>query len=176
MLDANLTRDWLDFQTFSTLHEKVRVEEVPNRVIDAVPNPILSVILVTYQHERYIKSAIESILMQETTFPFEIIIGDDESSDGTRGICHDYAIPYPDWIRLFLHRRANNISVLGRPTGIFQIAYSLFKARGKYLALTSGDDYWCGEKKLETQVSFLEDNPKSSYNYHDHMQLYEQSG
>jgi len=176
MLDPRLTRDWLDFERFKSRYQKAEVQEFPNRVTDVMSEPLLSVVLVTYQHGNFIESAIESILVQETTFPFEIIIGDDESSDGTREICREYAERYPDRIRLFLHTRENNIKILGRPTGIFQIAYNLLNARGKYLALTSGDDYWCDPKKLKTQVQYLEAHSETSYTYHRSLRLYEEDG
>ena len=172
MLDPELTRGWLDFDQFQARYEKVPVREHSNCVTDAVPDPLLSVVLVTYQHAQYIESAIESVLMQQTTFPFEFIIGDDDSNDGTREICLYYAERFPDRIRLFLHHRENNISVLDRPTGIFQIAFNLLRSRGRYLALTSGDDYWTDKAKLETQVQYLEKHTNVSLTYHDHLRLH----
>jgi len=106
-------------------------------------------------------------LMQETDFPVEIIIGEDESDDGTREICKEYAGQYPELIRLFLHRRENNIPIHDRPTGRFQSTYSKFMARGKYVAICEGDDYWTDPKKLQKQVGFLEKNPKYVLTHHD---------
>jgi len=66
-------------------------------------DPVVSVCVQTYQHVNYIKKCLEGILMQKTKFKFEIILGEDDSKDGTRDICIDYAKKYPDKIRLFLH-------------------------------------------------------------------------
>lgn len=176
MLNTELTKDWLDFPQFRKRYEKANVLEHPNFVSNALPKPALSVVLVTYQHVDFIESAVKSILMQRTTFPFELIIGDDDSDDGTREICLNYAKRFPSIIRLFLHHRDNNIEVLGRPTGIFQIAYNLFQCRGKYIVLTSGDDYWSGTEKLQKQIDYLEEHSDVSYVYHDHVRLFTDTG
>lgn len=78
--------------------------------------PLVSVKMITYNHEPYIAQAIEGALMQKTDFPYEILIGEDNSSDGTREICKRYADEYPDKIRLFLNDRKNVIYINGRPT------------------------------------------------------------
>ena len=74
-------------------------------------NPVVSVCVQAYQHESYIHDCIQSILSQKTNFKFEILIGEDQSSDKTRDICKDYAKKYPKVIRLFLHNRENNIRI-----------------------------------------------------------------
>ena len=74
---------------------------------------------------------------------------------------------YPDKIRLFLHSRDNNIAVGGRPTGRFNSLYNLFSAKGKYIALCEGDDYWSFPNKLQKQVNFLEKNPVYSMSFSD---------
>jgi glycosyltransferase involved in cell wall biosynthesis len=121
--------------------------------------PLVSVITNTYNHKEYIAEAIESVLMQKTTFPFELIIGDDESDDGTREICKAYAEKYPHIIRLFLRSRKDVIYVNGYPTGRNNIIENFKAAEGKYIALLPGDDYWNDECKLQKQVDFLEANP-----------------
>lgn len=146
----------LDFEDFKERYQKVPVEEYPNRVVETMLEPMVSVHVSTYQHADFIRDCMEGVLMQETDFPFEIIIGEDESSDGTREICKEYADRYPEKIRLFLHRRENNIAIHGRPTGKFQQTYSRFMCRGKYIALCQGDDYWTDPQKLQKQVDFLE--------------------
>lgn len=146
--------------------------EFPNLVRDVVPTPLLSVILITYNHISYIEKSILGILSQRTTFPFEIIIGDDDSSDGTREICKQFARQHPDKIRLVQHHRANNIKIMGKPCGIYQIAYNLLAARGKYLAICSGDDYWTDPMKLQKQVDFLEKNPEYSLCFHPWREVY----
>ena len=126
-------------------------------------NPLVSVTVATYQHAPFIKDCLDGILMQKTDFPFEIIIGEDESSDGTRDICKKYAERYPDKIRLFLRDR--NKSILtddeGRQLARFNVRWSRRSARGKYIAICEGDDYWTDPEKLQKQVFFLENN--SSY-------------
>lgn len=118
--------------------------------------PEVSVILITYNHRNYIEKSIESILKQVIDFPIEIIIGDDDSTDGTREICIKYAKKYPEIIRLFLHNRKNNIKILGKPCAVFQYYYNILHSRGKYIAVISGDDEWGDDNKLQMQYSYLE--------------------
>ncbi len=120
--------------------------------------PVVSVCVQTYQHVNYIKQCLDGILMQQTNFPIEILLGEDASTDGTREICLEYASKHPDKIRLFLHHRDNNIAINGTPTGRFNFLYNLYNARGKYIALCEGDDYWTDPLKLQKQVDFLEGN------------------
>lgn len=110
--------------------------------------PMVSVIVLTYNHSAYIRQALDSILEQETTFDYEILVGDDASTDGTQEILIKYAERYPGRFRLFL--REKNL-------GASRNAYELLTAaRGKYLATCEGDDYWTDREKLEIQVKFLE--------------------
>ncbi len=121
--------------------------------------PLLSVIVITYNQENYIEQCIQSILDQKTNFPFEIILGDDASSDNTRNICHALQKKNPEKIRLFLHHSENKIKdKLGNPTGKFNLMYSISKCEGKYIAICEGDDYWKDPLKLQKQVDFLENN------------------
>ena len=149
----------MTFEEFKARYEKMPVEEFPNNVLQAVPKPIVSFRVSTYMHAQYIRQCLDGILMQQTTFPYEIVIGEDESTDGTREICIEYAKRYPDKIRLFLHKRGNNIKIDGQPTPKFQGIYSMYMCRGKYQAMCEGDDYWTDPYKLQKQVDFLENNP-----------------
>lgn len=124
--------------------------------------PLVSIIVLTYQHADYIKKAIESILMQQVNFRYEVLIGEDDSNDGTREICKDYAQRYPDKIRLFLRDRKDVVFVDGKPTGRFNFIETLEEAKGKYVAMCDGDDYWIDPLKLQKQVDFLEANPTYS--------------
>ena len=119
------------------------------------PDPKVSVCIPTYNHEKFISQAIESVLKQETDFDYEIILGEDESQDGTREICIEYARRYPDRIRLFLRSRKDVIYINGRSTGRLNFIESLKAARGKYIAMLEGDDYWTDHHKLQKQVDFL---------------------
>ena len=97
--------------------------------------PKVSVCVQAYNHASYIAQALDSVLMQETDFDFELIIGEDESSDGTREICIRYAEQHPDRIRLFLRSREDVIYINGRATGRYNFVENLRAARGEYIAL-----------------------------------------
>lgn len=123
--------------------------------------PKVSVLVQTYQHRKFINQCLDGILMQETNFVFEIIVGEDESDDGTREICMDYANKYPDKIRLFLRDRkvSNLFDDNGNFLCRFNSRWNILSARGKYIALCDGDDYWTDPFKLQKQVDFLDSNP-----------------
>ncbi|MTI38090.1 glycosyltransferase family 2 protein [Fulvivirga lutimaris] len=145
----------MDFNEFKKKHQIQPVDEFTSNT----PNsPTVSICIVTYQHKDYIGQCIASVLKQETEYTFEILIGDDESSDGTREICQEYARKYPHLIRLFFHKRENNIKIEGHPTGRFNFMYSLFQAKGRYISLLDGDDFWIDPLKLQKQLDFLEEN------------------
>jgi glycosyltransferase involved in cell wall biosynthesis len=120
--------------------------------------PMVSVWLITYNHESYITEAIEGVLMQVTDFPVELIIGEDYSSDRTRAIVEAYKHRYTDRITLFLAERNMGMLPVLRPT------YSL--CRGKYVAMLDGDDYWTDPLKLQKQVDQLEKNPTARFSFH----------
>ena len=126
----------------------------------------VSVSLVTYNQEKYIVQAIESILMQKTDFNFEIIIGEDESQDNTRSIVMEYRRRYPDKIRLFLNARNDKNFSDGMPAGRQNLINNLNNANGEYIALLDGDDYWTSPDKLQRQVNFLDSHPKCSMCFH----------
>ena len=149
---------------------KVKVINYKNTVVE---NPLVSVSVVTYNHEKYISECLDGILMQKTDFPFEILLGEDESTDGTRDICIEYAKQYPDKIKLYLHSRDNNIKINGIPTGRFNFLYNLTHAKGKYIALCEGDDYWTDPLKLQKQVDFLEGNPDFAICFHNALVLWD---
>ena len=109
----------------------------------------VSICMITYNHESYIKQAIEGVLMQKTNFDFELVIGEDCSTDHTRQICEDYAALHSQ-INL-LHTEAN----LGVMPNFFR---TLEACQGKYIALCEGDDYWIDPLKLQKQVDFLEEH------------------
>ena len=110
--------------------------------------PLVSVIVPTFNHEQFIRQALDSVLMQKVDFAYEILVGDDDSTDSTPAILQEYQEKYPDIIRLWL--RPKNI-------GASRNAYELLlKAEGKYLATCEGDDYWTDNKKLQRQIDFLE--------------------
>lgn len=113
--------------------------------------PLVSVILIAYNQRRYIRQAIESVLAQETSFPYELLIGDDASDDGTGDIVAEYAQAYPDRVRAFI--RPENLGAARNAVLLLQ------QARGEFIASLEGDDYWIDPQKLEKQAAFLRESP-----------------
>lgn len=123
-------------------------------------NPIkLSVLIITYNHEKFLGKAIESVLDQETEFSYEIVIGEDCSQDNTCKVAARYQELYPDKINLLL-----TDCNLG-PNRNF--ARTLRACRGEYVALLEGDDYWTYSRKLQEQVEFLDSHPDCAMCFHN---------
>ena len=117
-------------------------------------NPLVTISLVVFNQENYLRQTIESCLMQKVNFPYEIIIHDDNSSDNSAKIIQEYADAYPELIIPVLQTE-NQFS-----QGTEIIAeFIIPKTKGKYLAFIEGDDYWIDPHKLQTQIDFLEENP-----------------
>ncbi len=129
-------------------------------------SPLVSICIQTYNQKDYIQECLDGILMQKTNFSYEIILGEDESNDGTREICIEYAAKFPDIIKLHLRSRKDVIYINDRPTGRFNFVENLKIAKGKYIALCEGDDYWTDLLKLQKQVDFLEANLDYSICFH----------
>ncbi len=130
-------------------------------------NPKVSVCITAYNHEKFISQALDSVLMQETDFDFEVLIGEDDSEDNTREIVKGYHKQHPDTIRLFLNDRDHVIHINGRPTGRWNFINNIENARGNYIALLDGDDFWTDPKKLQVQVDLLESNPEVAISIHN---------
>lgn len=122
----------------------------------AAVEPMVSVLVPTYQHEDHIAACLDSILAQRTTFPFEVLVGEDGSTDGTRAICERYAAAYADRIQVEYRSRKDVIHIQGKPTGRANLISLLTRARGRYIALCEGDDYWVDPDKLQAQVDLME--------------------
>lgn len=120
----------------------------------------LSVIFITYNHEKYVEKALRSVCEQETDFTYEVVVGEDCSTDSTREILKKVASEYPDKVRL-LFREKN----FGRPT--LNVYNTTMECRGEYLAYLEGDDYWTDKNKLKKQVTFLEEHPEYIACTHD---------
>ena len=118
---------------------------------------LVSVAMISYNHEKYIKKAIDSVLQQEIDFPIEIIIGDDCSKDATQSIIKEYATRYPEIIHPVL-RSAN----IGATANLYDIVK---QCKGQYIALLEGDDYWINLHKLKKQIEFLQSNSNYSACY-----------
>ncbi len=126
---------------------------------------IVSVFILTYNQEEFIAQTIESILMQETNFPFQLVIGEDCSTDATRVICEKYASEYGDRIKLMPSLK-KNIGLIAN------YVRTISACDGDYIAICDGDDYWIDEYKLQKQVDFLEKNPDYSIVYTAVKRLY----
>ena len=118
--------------------------------------PLVTIFCLTYNHRPYIEEAFRGFLKQKTSFPFEVFVFDDASTDGTSDIVRDYCAKYPEIFRAEImeqntYRSPDRIDII-------EDAYKN-RMRGKYLASCEGDDYWINENKLEMQVTFMEKNP-----------------
>lgn len=109
---------------------------------------MVSVIIATYNHENYIEQAINSVLMQKTTFKYEVLIGEDFSPDGTAQVLKKIEPKLPDCFRILF--RNKNYGAVNNCNDLYS------RAKGKYIILLEGDDYWTYEYKLQKQVDFLE--------------------
>ena len=116
---------------------------------------LVSVCMITYNHDNYIKEAIEGVLMQKINFPIELIIGEDCSTDNTRKIVLEYADKYPNIIRPLLPEKNLGMTI--------NFIKTMQEATGKYIALCEGDDYWTDPYKLQKQVDFLEANQEYGF-------------
>jgi glycosyltransferase involved in cell wall biosynthesis len=119
-----------------------------------MPDPLVSILITSYNHEKYIRQAIEGCLMQQTSFPYEIIIHDDASTDSSAQIIQEYADKYPELIIPILQKE-NQYSKAVRIMATLMVPI----ARGKYIAFCEGDDYWTDPKKLEKQITIMEKDP-----------------
>jgi glycosyltransferase involved in cell wall biosynthesis len=114
-------------------------------------SPLVSVWMVTYNHERYIRESLESVVSQKTNFTFEVIIGEDCSTDGTRSILKEFEEKYPEVVKPVYHQKN-----VGASRNAYEFCFP--RLSGKYVACIEGDDYWSDPYKLQKQVDFLENN------------------
>ena len=126
--------------------------------------PVVTIRCITYQHVNFIREAIEGFLMQETTFPVEIIIHDDASTDGTAEIVKEYANKHPQLFRTILQKE-NQYSQ--GPEVWARVRNRMNEMqRGEFIAICEGDDYWISKQKLQKQVDCLRNRPNSSAVFH----------
>lgn len=135
--------------------------------MDKAQEPLVSICCITYNHEKYIRDAIESFLMQETDFPFEIIIHDDASTDKTADIIREYEKKYPELIKP-IYQTENQYS-----KGVKVTWLAVKKAKGKYIAFCEGDDYWTDPLKLQRQIEFLEKHEDYMASAHQAMVIHQ---
>ena len=129
----------------------------------SVPDPVISVSILTYNQREVVGRAIESVLAQRIDVPYEIIIGDDCSDDGTQDVLRRYRARYPGIIQLILHPRRYQNEILGRTNNITNLS----NCRGKYTAMLDGDDYWTDPDKLQRQYDRLEADPELTMCLHN---------
>ena len=127
--------------------DKISYQEISDPVVRAI-TPLVSVHMITYNHELYIAEAIEGILHQKTDFPFELVIGEDCSKDRTREIVMNYQIQHPEIIRVITSKKN-----VGMTENHFRTTQA---CRGKYTAYCEGDDYWHSPYKLQKQIDIFE--------------------
>lgn len=128
---------------------------------------VVSISCITYNHEPYIRECLDGFLMQNTNFTYEILIHDDASTDNTQIIIQEYEKKYPDIIKP-IYRTQNQYSQGVRRVNKFNFE----RARGKYIALCEGDDYWIDPLKLQKQVDFLEANSEYTLCFHNAVKVY----
>lgn len=118
--------------------------------------PLVSICVLAYKHERYIRQALDSFLAQRTDFPVEIVIHDDASPDQTADIIREYAKEYPQQMKPLLQTENQYSKGIVNPSGAFNFP----RARGKYIAFCEGDDYWLDPDKLRKQAAYMEAHPE----------------
>jgi len=131
-----------------------------NVAIDAIIKPLVSICCMTYNHENYIRQCLDGFVMQQTSFPIEILVHEDASTDNTAEIVKEYEVKYPHLFKC-IYQTENQFA---KQNTLVNIIFPM--SRGKYIALCEGDDYWTDPYKLQKQVNFLEANPDFSLCFH----------
>lgn len=131
-----------------------------------VPKKV-SVLMVTYNHEKFIEKALDSVLMQRVNFSYDIVIGDDCSQDDTRNILIDYQKKHPNKIRMLLNEKNHGWR------GKFNFIQTFCACQGEYVAILEGDDYWTSPSKLQKQVDFLDMHRDYSLCFHAFKYIFE---
>lgn len=127
----------------------------------------VSVVMITYGHENYLKQAIDGVLMQKGNFNLELIIADDRSPDNTSSLVESIIESHPQRDSIKYFRQEKNIGIV--PNFLFAMS----KATQKYIAICEGDDYWTDENKIQTQINFLEENEDFSTVCHNALKYFE---
>jgi glycosyltransferase involved in cell wall biosynthesis len=128
-------------------------------------DPLVSIRCLVYNHEPFLRQCLDGFVMQQTTFPFEAIIHDDASTDGSASIIREYAEKYPDIIKP-IYETENQYSK--HDGSLNKIMDAAIHPAVKYIAVCEGDDYWTDPQKLQLQVDFLESNPDYSFSVHEY--------
>jgi len=126
----------------------------------------VSIVLIAYNHEKYVEDALKGILLQKTAFDIEVVVGDDASSDGTLSI-----------IENFMKDTRCDCNIIARKENVGvaeNFLSTIAQCRGEYIALLEGDDYWTDPNKLQEQVDFLDSHPEYSMCFHNGVRMNEQ--
>ncbi len=127
----------------------------------------VSVLMLSYNHEKYIREAMQSVLMQQADFPFEVVICDDSSTDRTDEIISEIRDQHPGNSVIKYFRHVKNIGMMQN------LVFTLRQCTGKYIAVCEGDDYWTDPLKLQKQVDILEESPQHAMVITNRKVLYE---
>lgn len=136
-------------------------------------DPLVSIRCLVYNHEPFLRQCLDGFVMQKTTFPFEAIVHDDASTDGSAAIIREYAEKYPDIIKP-IYETENQYSK--RDGSIGRIIDAAMHPNSKYIATCEGDDYWTDPNKLQIQVDFLESHPDYVICSHNIKTYYQNEG
>lgn len=143
----------------ATINQSMLLKSIAEHVQDGAQQPLVIISCLTYNHEPYIKEAIESFLLQKTSFPVKIVIFEDCSTDKTAAILHEYQSQYPNLFEVFYMQQ----NTYGQPNRrMLKKPFDEARSRAKYTAHCEGDDYWTDTLKLQKQVDFLETNSQYS--------------
>lgn len=137
-------------------------KEIIEKWNEGVDKPLVSICCISFNHEAFLEKALDGFLIQETNFPFEILVHDDASTDRSADIIREYEAKYPNLIKP-IYQTENQYSQNIEPMS----AHNYSRAKGKYIAICEGDDYWTGTSKLQLQADFLEANEEYSVCYHN---------
>lgn len=129
--------------------------------------PLVSICVITYKHSKFLSNTLSSILDQEVDFQYEVVVVNDNSPDNTDGVVKGIINTHPEGKRINYIKHPQNIGAIPN------FHYSFRQARGKYIAICEGDDYWTDNSKLQKQISFLEENPDYSASFHDVYMLFD---
>lgn len=136
-------------------------------------DPLVSIRCLVYNHEPYLRQCLDGFVMQQTTFPFEAIVHDDASTDGSADIIREYAEKYPDIIKPVLETENQYSKHDG---SLSRSINSVMHPGSKYIAICEGDDYWTDPQKLQIQIDFLESHPDYSMCFHRANTIIDETG
>jgi glycosyltransferase involved in cell wall biosynthesis len=150
----------------SSTEQEIKTPNVPKTIPHGQERVKVSVCMMAYNHEKYISQALESVLMQEVNFDYEIVIGEDCSIDRTTDIILGYQKKYPGKIQLLRHPR--NLGIMRN------LGQTIRACRGDYMATLDGDDYWTSPHKLQKQVDYLDSHPECAMCFHNIQRFYQE--